>query len=303
MERHAVEAEVLELTMRVVEDGSARVLIDAAGLHADEAVLTDIDDADAVARADLVELGEELDRAELLAVDADRNALFKVDGYILRFVCSILRRFRDEEHAVVRLVRRILEVGALMGEVPDIAVHGVRLVLRRDGDAVLLRVLDLRGTGVEVPLAPRSDELDVRRERFDRELEAHLVVALARRTVGDGVSTLFLRNLDELLRDERTRKRRAEQVLLLIDSTSLERRPDVLLEEFLLDVLDVDLRGAGLQRLVMDDIELIALSDIGTDRDDLAAVVVLLEPGDDDGGIETAGICKYYFFDFVCHSE
>ena len=53
----------------------------------------------------------------------------------------------------------------------------------------------------------------------------------------------------------------------------------------------------------MDDIELIALSDIGTDGDDLAAVVVFLEPGDDDGGIETAGICEYYFFDFVCHSE
>ena len=53
----------------------------------------------------------------------------------------------------------------------------------------------------------------------------------------------------------------------------------------------------------MHDGELVALADIGAASDDFAAVIMLFEPRDDDGGIKTAGICENDFFDFVCHSE
>ena len=76
-----------------------------------------------------------------------------------------------------------------------------------------------------------------------------------------------------------------------------------IVEKFLFDVLDVDLGRAGLQRLVMHDGEFVALADIGAASDDFAAVIMLFEPRDDDGGIKTAGICENDFFDFVCHSE
>ena len=162
---------------------------------------------------------------------------------------------------------------------------------------MLLGILDLSGTGIEVPLTPRSDQRDVRCECLDRQLEADLVVALTRSAVSDGVSALFLGDLDELLRDDRTCERRAEQVLVLVDSTGLERRPDVFLEELFLEVLDVDLGSTGFQGLVVYGVELVTLSDIGADSDDFAAIVMLLEPRDDDGGIETARVCEYDFLD------
>ncbi len=53
----------------------------------------------------------------------------------------------------------------------------------------------------------------------------------------------------------------------------------------------------------MHDGEFVALADIGAAGDDFAAVVMLLEPRNDDGGIETAGIGQNDFFDFVCHEK
>ena len=53
-----------------VEDRHAGGFVHAAALHADEAVLDHVDPADAVAAADLVQRLDDLQRAELLAVDA-----------------------------------------------------------------------------------------------------------------------------------------------------------------------------------------------------------------------------------------
>ena len=50
------------------QDRSARCLIDAAGLHAYDAVLDDIDDADAVLAAELVQLRDDLADSHFLAV-------------------------------------------------------------------------------------------------------------------------------------------------------------------------------------------------------------------------------------------
>ena len=50
----AVQNELFQLTVSLHQNGSARCLIDAAGLHADYAVLYDIDDADAVLAAQLI---------------------------------------------------------------------------------------------------------------------------------------------------------------------------------------------------------------------------------------------------------
>ena len=61
-ERAAVEHELLELRVRRVEQRAARRLVDAARLHADHAIFDEVDDADAVLAADLVERGDEIDR-------------------------------------------------------------------------------------------------------------------------------------------------------------------------------------------------------------------------------------------------
>jgi hypothetical protein len=52
----AVHGEGLDRAVRGVEDGAAGGLVDAAALHADEAVLDEIDAADAVLAAEFVEV-------------------------------------------------------------------------------------------------------------------------------------------------------------------------------------------------------------------------------------------------------
>ena len=68
--RGAVERQRFELAMRRHDDRAARCLIAAARFHPDEAVLDQIDTADAVLAADAVQLLDDRSRAELLAVDA-----------------------------------------------------------------------------------------------------------------------------------------------------------------------------------------------------------------------------------------
>ena len=63
-----VKDQLLKLVMCSHQDRSARCLIDAAGLHAYDTVLDDIDDADAVLAAELVQLCDDLADGHLLAV-------------------------------------------------------------------------------------------------------------------------------------------------------------------------------------------------------------------------------------------
>ena len=65
----------------------------------------------------------------------------------------------------------------------------------------------------EIPFAPWRDDFDVGLERVIGELEAHLVVALAGRAMGDGIGADLLGDLDLLLGDQRPRNRGAEQIL------------------------------------------------------------------------------------------
>jgi hypothetical protein len=51
------------------------------------------------------------------------------------------------------------------------------------------------GARLEVPLAPRRDDRELGRERAERELEAHLVVALAGGAVRDRVAAGLARDL------------------------------------------------------------------------------------------------------------
>ena len=55
MRRLAVERDRLDGAMRGEQDGAARRLVDAARLHADETVLDEIEPADAVGLAELVQ--------------------------------------------------------------------------------------------------------------------------------------------------------------------------------------------------------------------------------------------------------
>ena len=103
MHRLAVERERLHRAMRHMQDGAARRLVDAARLHADIAVLDEIDSADAVVAAKLVQPREQRGGRELLAVDGDRVALGKADGDDRRLV----RRVLGADGALIDVRRRL----------------------------------------------------------------------------------------------------------------------------------------------------------------------------------------------------
>ncbi len=70
--------------------GAARGFVAAARLHADEAVLHQIDAPHAVLAADRVQRFEQLHRRQLLAVHRNRNALLEADGHFLRLDRALL---------------------------------------------------------------------------------------------------------------------------------------------------------------------------------------------------------------------
>ncbi len=156
-----------------------------------------------------------------------------------------------------------------------------------DRDTVLLCIGEQFFTRGQVPLAPRRDHLDVGLQRVGAELEAHLVVALAGGAVGDGVGTRLLGDLDQPLGDQRPRNRRAQQVFAFIDGVGPEHRKHEVAHELLAQRLDIDLLDAHGLGLGARRFDLLALPDIGGERDHLATVG-FLQPLEDDRGVQAA---------------
>ena len=87
-----------------------------------------------------------------------------------------------------------------------------------------------------------------------------------------------LGNFNDTLCDDRAGKGRAEQVLVLVDRTCLYGGINIFLNEFFLEVFNVELRCTGLQCFFFQTVKLRALTHVGGNRDDLAVVVVFLQP-------------------------
>src|SRR5690606_123860 len=78
VKRLLVEAELLQRGMALVKQGATGRFVDAVALHAYEPVLHDVDAADTVADADLVERLHDADGAVRHTVDALRDAFAEV---------------------------------------------------------------------------------------------------------------------------------------------------------------------------------------------------------------------------------
>ena len=200
-----------------------------------------------------------------------------------------------------RRLRRVLQHLALGGGVQQVGVDRERrlaFLVLGDRDLVRARELEQLVAPLERPLPPRRHDLDRRVERVIGELEAHLVVALARGAVTHRVGADLRGDLDLLLGDQRPRDRGAEQVLPLVQRVGAEHREDVVADELLAQVLDEDVvrLDAEQQRLLARGRELLALAEVGGEGDDLAAIGGL-QPLQDDRGVEPAGIGEDDFFD------
>ena len=289
--------------VRRQQHGAARRLVDPTRLHAHEAVLDQIDAADAVGAGQLVEAREQGRRRQRFAVDRDRIAPLEGELEVSRLVRRILGRHRPAIHARVRLLPGILKCAPLVGDVQKVGVDRIRrftALAARDRDLTRARVLDQLAARIEVPFPPRGDHLDLGIERVGAELEPDLVVALARRAMGHGIGADLMGNLDQPLGDQRARDRGAEQVGAFIQRIGAKHRKDVVAHEFLAQVLDEDLRGAHELGLGARRLELLALAQIGGEGHHGAAVPVL-QPTQDHGRVEPARVCQNDLVDALCH--
>ena len=73
----------------------------------------------------------------------------------------------------------------------------------------------------------------------------------------------------------------------------------ILIAELIDDVQNVKLVCAAVLRALLKSLKLLLLSDVDAAADNII-IVILLQPGNDAGGIQTAGICQNDFFFLHC---
>ncbi len=187
-----------------------------------------------------------------------------------------------------------------MGDVPEVAVARVDFLFGLlDRDALGLGVIDggFAGAEFETVILPGGDDFQFGSEGHVGEFEADLVVAFAGGSVGDGIRTFGMGDIDLIFGDEGAGDGGAEEILRFVDCAGFEHGEAILLGEFLTEVFDDAFVSTGLEGLFLDAFEFIALTQFGGEGNDLAAGVIVLKPGEDDGGIQTAGVGEDDFFD------
>ena len=108
----AFEAAVLEFLMRGDQGHGARRLVQLAGLDADQAVLDEVDAADALGSGAAVHLFDGLQRGDVTSVDLDRHTFLEL----------------DDDFIFDRREGRVVGVGvAVLDQRVDAFVHGVGL--------------------------------------------------------------------------------------------------------------------------------------------------------------------------------
>ena len=161
-----------------------------------------------------------------------------------------------------------------------------------------LGVVDLLVPPLDVPLSPGGDDGHLGSKALDGQLEPDLVVALAGAAVGDGVGALSLGDLHQLLGNDGPGEGGAQQVLL-VAGAHLHGGDDDLIDHLVGQIRDVQLGGAGFDGLLLQPLQLVVLAHITGHGDDLGVVVVFLEPGNDDGRVQAAGVGQHDLLDVL----
>src|SRR5208283_1744749 len=82
---------------------------------------------------------------------------------------------------------------------------------------------------------------------------------------------------------------------MFIHRAGLDRREDVVSQKLEPQVFDNHFARAGFVSLLDDRVEVVTLADV-SDESDHVAVIVFLQPRNDDGGVQPSGISKDNFF-------
>ena len=82
---------------------------------------------------------------------------------------------------------------------------------------------------------------------------------------------------------------------MLVNRAGAQCRPDVAGDKFLPQIFDISSARAGGKRFLSCCFQIFLLAEIANHGNHFAAVI-LLEPGNNDGGVQTSGVRKYNFF-------
>ena len=169
-------------------------------------------------------------------------------------------------------------------------------------DIVGLGVVDFLFTGLDVPLTPGGDDMHLGGEVLDGQLETNLVVALAGTAVGDGIGAFLQGDVHQALGDAGTGMGGTQQILF-INGAGLHAGNDEIINVFIGQIGDDALGSTGLNGLFFQTFQFVGLTHITCNCNDFAVVVVLFQPGNDNGSIQATGVCQYNFFDiFLIHN-
>src|SRR5438132_14356628 len=273
-----------------MQEHSGRRFVDLARFDPDEAVLDHVDPPDAVFPREVVEPVDEVDALDLRAVDRDRNAFVEADLDLARLCRRLFGVDRPLEDVARRRAPGVFEHTGLDRTAPQIHVDAVWIFLRGlDRDVVLAGIVDLLVAGHVHAPAHRRDHAEIRRQGTDREIEAHLVVALPGAAVRHETGVLGAGRVDEQLREQRTPECRRERIAVLVERAGLQRRPDEIAKEDVPGVLDDRLARATRDRLALDGLEIAGRAEVTGASDHLESER-LTQPRDRDARVETARV-------------
>ena len=122
----AVQRQALDRAMRLEQQGTARCFVAAATLHADIAVLDDVEPTDTVLAGQLVEPIQQHVGAERFAIDRNRITGLEADRDELGFVRCVLGVRGPAPDVVRRIPPGIFQATAFVGDVQGVGVHRVR---------------------------------------------------------------------------------------------------------------------------------------------------------------------------------
>src|SRR5438093_4977506 len=158
---------------------------------------------------------------------------------------------------------------------PDIAVTTVNLLgSRSDRNVPFSGVSNRFVPGSDIPLTPRRNDSQVRRECLVCELKSHLVVTFSGTAVGYGISTFFQRDFDLALCQKRPCDGSSEQILSFVHRAGFDQGPEIVGYELVAKIFDTALGGARSDRLFFQTMEFIVLTDVSRHSDDFATVVL-----------------------------
>src|SRR5690606_3322541 len=247
MRRTTVKRKRFHRTMRCKQDRAARRFVDAARLHADEAVFDQVKPADAVVATQIVQRCQQGCRRKFLAVDRYSVATKETDGDLRWLVGRVHWRNRALMHVFRRLVPRIFENLALGRRVQQVGVHRERcfaLLVLRTRDLVLASKVQKVSTRLECPVTPRRNHLDVGIERIGGKLKTDLVITLAGCAMSHSVSAGLFGDLNEALGDQWTGDGRSQKVGALVKRVGAEHGEHEIADKFLAQIIDIDLADA-----------------------------------------------------------